>query len=314
MVPLHTGHNHLPVANSFFDLLGYWELSPYILVSLFFVLMGYCLGRSRLINRIKYPIVFRGPMRWMCLLAYLTALGTLVLALVSPISRYSTDLFFVHMIQHMLLIMVAAPLLLLSDPMALYLWGMPQSARHWLGRMVRPSGLPRQLIKAMTVPVIAWLLFVVTIAVWHTPVAYNAALSRDYLHAFEHISMFGVAILFWWPVIGSAPLRSSLPYPLRFLYLFMALFQNIILGAILTFGNGPVYSYYEGAPNHWGITPDFDQQLGGIIMWIPGSMMFFGVISILLFIWLEQEETRNIKYRRDEETRRRFLHAKLTSK
>ena len=169
----------------------------------------------------------------------------------------------------------------------------------------------RKLIKTMTVPIIAWLLFVVTISIWHTPVAYNAALSRDYLHALEHLSMFGVAIIFWWPVIGSAPLRSVFPYPLRFLYLFMALFQNIILGAILTFGSGPVYSYYEAAPNHWGVTASFDQQLGGIIMWLPGSMMFFGVISILLFIWLEQEETRNAKFQRDQETRRRFFQERL---
>lgn len=194
------------------------------------------------------------------------------------------------------------------DPAARHsLWDLIRGVRHWLGGTVNRSGVLRRILRGATVPIIAWLIFVVTIWVWHTPAVYNAALASEGVHALEHLTMFGAAVVFWWPVVGPAPIRSYLPYPMRFLYLFLALFQNIILGAILTFGDAPVYSHYENAPAHWGIDSAFDQQLGGILMWIPGAMMYFTAMAILFFAWLEQEERQSAKWQKAQEARRRYL-------
>ena len=302
MVPLHVGHEHLPRADSLMDFLSRWDLAPYILIPLALVVSIYIVGRWRLRRRSKYP----SPMAAGDLL-YLGGVLALLLALVSPIDVYAGDLFFMHMVQHLLLMMVAAPLLLLANPVSKILWAFPQAVRHRLGGVLNSSGVLRLVLRGVTVPIIAWLIFVVTIWVWHTPVSYNAALASEGLHLLEHLTMFGAAVIFWWPVIGPAPVRSHLPHPLRFLYLFLALFQNVILGAILTFADGPVYSHYVGAPDHWGMMGDADQQLGGVLMWVPGTMMYFAALALLFFVWLDQEERRTSKWQEMEEIRRRHL-------
>ena len=302
MVLLHIGHEHLSRATSFSDFLTKWELSPYVLIPLAAILGAYLVGSWRLSSRTKYPTATGARD-----LLYFGGFAALLVALVSPIGVYARDLFFMDMVQHLLLMMVAAPLLLWASPMANILWAFPQGVRHWLGGTVNRSGVLRRILQGATVPIIAWLIFVVTIWVWHAPATYNAALASEGVHTLEHLTMFGAAVVFWWPVIGPAPIRSYLPHPLRFLYLFLALFQNIILGAILTFGDAPVYSHYENAPAHWGIDSAFDQQLGGILMWIPGAMMYFTAMAILFFAWLEQEERQSAKWQKAQEARRRYL-------
>ena len=219
-------------------------------------------------------------------LLYLAGILALALALLSPIDVYAGDLFFMHMVQHILLMMAAPPLLQLANPMSRILWAFPRGIRRRIGGTLNSAGVLRLALQGVTVPVIAWLIFVVTIWVWHTPALYNAALASEGMHVLEHLTMFAAAIVFWWPVIGPAPVRSKMPHPLRFLYLFLALFQNIILGAILTFAQGPVYAYYEGTPGHWGFNGAQDQQLGGVLMWIPGTMMYFTALALLFFAWL----------------------------
>ena len=304
MALLHIGHEHLARATSLLDFLEQWELSPYVLVPLAAILGAYLFGTWRLERRSKYPVVRSGRT-----LLFAGGFLALALALVSPIDVYAGDLFFMHMIQHLLLMMVAAPLLLLASPMAVYLWALPEAVRRRVGRTLSMSGVLRWILKGATVPVAAWLVYVVVIWVWHAPAAYNESLVSEGVHALEHLTMFGAAVLFWWPVIGPAPIRSHLAYPLRFLYLFLALFQNIVLGAILTFADAPVYSYYESTPDHWGVSADLDQQLGGILMWIPGAMMYFTALSILFFSWLSQEERQNARWAADEEKRRRYYRA-----
>ena len=101
---------------------------------------------------------------------------------------------------------------------------------------------------------------------------------------------------------------------MRFLYLFLALFQNIVLAAILTFAEAPLYEYYQGTPRHWGIGPDVDQQMGGILMWIPGAMMYFVALAILFFRWLSQEEREAARWVSSEEKRRLYLMAQGLAK
>ena len=302
MILLHTGHEHLPKAESFIDFLRYWDSAPYIVIPIALAATLYLAGRWRLGRRTKHarPRILRDFL-------YLAGILALVLALLSPIDVYAGDLFFMHMIQHLLLLMAAPPLLQLANPMSRILWAFPRGIRRLIGGTLNRAGVLRLAIQGVTAPLIAWLIFVVTIWVWHTPAPYNAALNSEGMHVLEHLTMFGAALIFWWPVIGPAPVRSRMPHPLRFLYLFLALFQNIILGAILTFAQGPVYSYYEGTPDHWGIDSGLDQQLGGVLMWIPGTMMYFSALALLFFAWLEQEERRAAQLQEMEETRRRHL-------
>ena len=302
MVLLHIGHEHLPRATSLVDFLQRWELAPYILIPLAAILGAYLLGRWRLAHRSKYQVVPFGRT-----LLFAGGFLALTLALVSPIDVYAGDLFFMHMIQHLLLMMVATPLLLLAGPVAVFLWALPEAIRYPLGKALSRNGVLRRVLMGVTVPVIAWLLYVAVIWVWHVPVVYDEALGREGVHIVEHLAMFGAAVFFWWPVIGPAPIRSHFPYPLRLLYLFLALFQNIVLGAILTFADSPVYAHYEDAPDHWGLGADQDQQLGGVLMWIPGAMMYFTALAVLFYIWVAQEERRIARWAVDEEKRRRYL-------
>ena len=302
MIFLHTGHEHLPKAESFVDFLSYWDLAPYIVIPIVLASTLYLVGRWRLGQRTKYT-----PPGMLRDLLYLAGILALALALLSPIDVYAGDLFFMHMVQHLLLMMAAPPLLQLANPMSRILWAFPRGIRRRIGGTLNSAGVLRLALQGVTVPVIAWLIFVVTIWVWHTPALYNAALASEGMHVLEHLTMFAAAIVFWWPVIGPAPVRSKMPHPLRFLYLFLALFQNIILGAILTFAQGPVYAYYEGTPGHWGFNGAMDQQLGGVLMWIPGTMMYFTALALLFFAWLEQEERRTAQLQEIEEARRNYL-------
>ncbi len=301
MLHLHIGHEHLPRAQGLGDFLAAWDPDLYTLIPLAVLVGLYLLGRWRLERRAKYPAG-----RGLGDLFYLGGALALFAALASPIDVYAGDLFFMHMVQHLLLVMVAAPLLMLANPLSRALWAFPQGVRRRLGGALHRSGPLRWVLRWVTAPVAAWLVFAITLWVWHTPAPYDAALGSEALHAFEHLTMFGAAVIFWWPVIGPAPMRSHLPHPLRFLYLFLALFQNIILGAILTFADGPVYSHYQGVPAHWGIGSDSDQQLGGVLMWIPGTMMYFTALAVLFFAWLDQEDRRASQRRRAEEARRRY--------
>jgi len=302
MILFHVGHDHLPRASTFVEFLQRWDLAPYILIPLAIIWGAYLLGLWRLSRRTKYRVVHLGNS-----LFFVGGGVVLTLVLVSPIDVYGGDLFFMHMIQHLSLMMVAAPLLLLAAPMAVFLWAFPRTIRHQLGRIFTPNGVLRRVLTGVTVPVIAWLFYVAAIWAWHIPTVYDKALEQEWVHISEHLVMFGAAVIFWWPVIGPPPIRSHLPYPFRFLYLFLALFQNIVLAAILTFADAPVYAHYEDSPEHWGLGGDVDQQLGGILMWLPGAMMYFTALGILFYLWVSQEEREIAHQSIGAEKRRRYL-------
>ncbi len=214
----------------------------------------------------------------------------LVVALVSPIHGLGEVLFSVHMVQHLLLTLVAAPLLLLSNSMAVLLWGLPREERTTIGRMLGQPGPVRTLLGWLTLPLVAWWLFVGTQWFWHQPPAYQWALENTWAHYGEHLMFFGTAILFWWPVIGAAPLRSALSYPVRMLYVFLAWVPNSILGAGITLAPAVLYPYYLGPAQQLGVDPHTDQQIAGLIMWVPGDALFAGILMTLFVVYLRQEE------------------------
>lgn len=232
------------------------------------------------------------------LVSYLVGLGAVALALLSPIDWLGGQLFFMHMIQHLLTIMIAAPLIWLSEPFPIALWGVPESLRKSVARLFfHDAPLARFLNKAFS-PGFSWLLFVIFYLGWHEPELYNLALRRGWVHDIEHITFFGAALIYWWHVVDAAPyLRKRLSAWGRIGFLIATIPPNMLAGVFISFAGTPIYTYYESVPPIWGLSTMQDQQLGGAIMWIPGSMMFFAGALIILAIEMSRAEQEKLKQR-----------------
>ncbi len=230
--------------------------------------------------------------RWRPLL-YLGGLLILGLALMSPIDVMSSQLFFMHMIQHVLLVSIVPPMLWLANPLPFLLWGLPDQARIGFGRLLGRRGELRLGLKKLAGPGAVWIAFVVLYLGWHDPLLYNAALERAWAHDLEHISFFGTAMLYWWHILGAGPVVHK-PFSTvgRFVFLLMAIPPNMIAGMAIAFSESPIYPHYEAVPRLWGLSVMADQRLAGVIMWVPGSMMYIIFALILTARWLKQEEEK----------------------
>jgi cytochrome c oxidase assembly factor CtaG len=217
--------------------------------------------------------------------AYLGGLGTIVLALLSPVETLAEISFTAHMIQHQLLQMVAAPLLLLAEPFPIVLWGLPRRARLGAGAWLLPGSGTRAALRLLTWMPVAGVLYTATLGGWHLPAAYGAALTHPWLHDLQHLTFFATAILFWWPVVNPAPrlrrLRSGLQYGLRIGYLIVATALTTLLGAVLALSERVLYPAYAALPDLLGWSPLDDQAFGGGIMW-SGAHMYLVAILLLL--------------------------------
>jgi putative membrane protein len=207
------------------------------------------------------------------------------------------------MVQHLLLTLVAAPLLLLSSSMPVLLWALPMRDRVTLGRLVGQPGAIRTTLRWVTHPLVAWWLFVGTQWLWHMPVGYEWALENRWAHYLEHISFFVTAVAFWWPVIGSPPLPSPLGYPARLAYTFLAWLPNSFLGAGITLSRGVLYPFYAAAAQLNGADPLVDQQLAGLIMWIPGDVLFLIILLLLFVAYMQHEERQEERIDRELDAR-----------
>jgi putative membrane protein len=232
----------------------------------------------------------------------------LLLALISPLHTVGEQYFSVHMVQHLLLSLVAPPLLLLSSSMPVLLWALPAHDRATLGRLVGQPGPIRSVLRWLTRPLVAWTLFVATQWIWHQPIAYDWALENRWAHYFEHISFFLTAILFWWPVIGAPPLPSPLSYPMRLGYTFLAWLPNSLLGAGISLSRGPLYPFYVSAAPTSGVDPSFDQQLAGLIMWVPGDVLFVSILLLLFVAYMQHEQAQEERIDRELDARDASAH------
>lgn len=213
-------------------------------------------------------------------------LVVIFIALESPIGTYDDTLFTVHMVQHLLLVMVAAPLLAIGAPITLLLRVASPSARHrfWLPL------LHSRVVKVLAFPVVAWCVFAAVMWASHFSPLFNAALDNDYIHLFEHALYLGSALLFWWPVVGADPSPWRLPHPGRVAYLFLGMPQSSFLGLAIFSAPEPLYAHYETLARSWGPTPLADQQLAGGIMWAGGDAAFLIALIVALWVWLRAEE------------------------
>jgi putative membrane protein len=214
----------------------------------------------------------------------------LAVALISPLHRLGGVLFSAHMVQHELLMAVAAPLLVLGRPAVPLLWGLPISMRKGIGGFFSGERI-RAIWRAATLPVTAFTLHAVAIWVWHSPRLYDASVTSELVHGAQHLSFLGTALLFWWSILH-APSRSRRSGT-GIVFLFATAVHTSLLGALLSFGGGVWYSAYSNAGTlPWGLTALEDQQLGGIIMWVPGSLAYVAGALFLMSRWLRESAAR----------------------
>ena len=217
---------------------------------------------------------------------FFSGIGVMAFAVMSPPFSYDGVLFSVHMWQHILLMMVAAPLLLLGTPITLLLRSVSRSTRR---NVILPI-LHSRAMRVVTFPVVAWLLFAGTMWGSHFSPLFNAALEYEWLHWTEHILYVSVALMFWWQVIGLDPTPWRMAHPIRMLYVFLQMPQNSFLALAIYETDRVLYPHYATTLRTWGPTPLADQQLAGITMWVVGDVLFLAAVGFVIAGWVKHEE------------------------
>ena len=222
--------------------------------------------------------------------AFYSALLVLALALLSPLDALAEVFVSAHMVQHLALILIGAPLLVYGAPAMPMMLAMGRSIRRRLQRLER-NRLWVLLTGALINAVVVWGLHALAMWAWHLPVLYEQALRSDAAHAFEHSSFLGSALLFWFIVMHPARRRSSLHGAAMFLVFATAL-QSGALGALLAFATNPLYPTQARAAEAWGTSALADQQLAGLIMWVPMGAIYAATMAILFVRWFKDMEQR----------------------
>jgi putative membrane protein len=222
---------------------------------------------------------------------FLLGLGALLAALASPIDGYASISFAIHMVQHMLLTVVAAPLLMLGAPIRPLLRGLPAWVRAAIVRPLARAHAVRTFVHLLRQPLIAAALYVGGLYAWHLPNLYDAALLDARVHLIEHAWFFLSALIFWSVVIDPEPFRATLGYGARLPYLLvLGAAQNTVLGGILSFSSRLLYTAYIGSGTIFDMDRVTDQRVGGAIMWVVGDFVFLAAASVAFFLWLAEEE------------------------
>jgi putative membrane protein len=181
-------------------------------------------------------------------------------------------LFSAHMVQHLLLTLLVPPLLIAGTP-------------GWMLRPLLRHPVVGSIARVLTRPKVCFATFNVVVAAWHLPVLYNLAMAHHGIHIVQHLMFMGAAVMLWWPILSPLPELPRLSYPAQMLYLFLTTIPMSIVAVFITYSESLLYPAYAASPRIFGITPLQDQLIGGLIMWIPGGLIFFAVISVIFFRW-----------------------------
>jgi putative membrane protein len=218
--------------------------------------------------------------------AFAAGLASVGLALLSPLDRWGAQLFALHMIQHEMLMLIAAPLLVIGRPLPLWLWALPGRVRSSIARVAR--GRSVQMIWSMLLsPIVAWLLHALVLWTWHIPRLFEDALRNEAVHDVQHLCFLASALVFWAAMVEA---RKQAQQGAAIVYLFTTTIHTSVLGALITFTTRPWYAAYLQTPRDWGLSALEDQQLGGLIMWVPGSLVYVGVALALLVRWIRASD------------------------
>jgi putative membrane protein len=244
-----------------------WEFDPFVVIPLALSAYWYAVGLTRIWRDAG---IGHGIRRWEAI-AFWSGLLSLVVALISPLHAWGSMLFSAHMTQHETLMLLAAPLLILGKPMVGILKGLPAG---WARDLVRSTSAIwwLRVWNGITNPMVAWLIHVVVLWAWHIPILFQATLKGNVVHALQHLSFLLSALLFWWAVMQGP--HRALNYGAAVLYMFTTALHSGALGALITFSRGVWYPAYASTAPVWGLSPLEDQQLGGLIMWIPACTLY----------------------------------------
>lgn len=254
----HAGEDH---AGGYFA----WNTDPWILASLLLTAFLYAAGLLRLWRNAGSGA---GVQRRTAAL-FAAGLAVLAISLVSPVDTISGELFSMHMVQHELMMLAAAPLMVLGRPLAVFLWAFPAGWRKRIGRLVKARMVlgPWHVLNR---PSVAWMVHAGALWAWHFPSLFQAGLVSDWVHAAQHASFLLSALLFWSSLLGR---QSGLRHGAAVIYILSTAIHTGILGALLTFSTRIWYPAYSNT-DAWGLTALEDQQLGGLIMWVPAGFVF----------------------------------------
>lgn len=256
-----------------------WHADPLVSVPLLAVGTLYAAGVARLWRRAD---IGRGLPVWRAL-GFAGGISVLVLALLSPLDGAAEASFALHMTQHMLLMALAAPLLVLGGPGVALLAALPARVRSPVGRAFASGVLGRLRARLFALPA-ATALHGVTIWAWHAPTFYEAALAHPLVHWLEHLTMLGTAVIFWWAV-ANAGRTQPLGHGAAVVALFVTMVHTGLLGILILLAPGPLYaSHAHGVP--FGLAPVEDQQIAGMVMLAPGGLVYLAAGLVLLAAWL----------------------------
>lgn len=265
-----------------------WTWEPAVLAVLVVAAAFYAVGLRRLWST-KVGV---GIKRWEAA-GFFAGWVVVALALVSPLHALGGVLFSAHMAQHELLISVGAPLLILGRPLIPFLWALSPAWRKTSGVASKQVAV-RAGWGILTRPSTAFAVHAVALWAWHLPGPYQATVHSELTHTLQHLSFVITALLFWWTIFTAR--NGAIGQGAAVFYLFATALQTGALGALLTFAPTLWYPAYAGTAGAWGLSALEDQQLGGLIMWIPGSLPYLVGGLVLFLRWLKESETRSLRH------------------
>ena len=271
------------------DLLTTWGWEPFTWIGLIISGWLYAVGLQRIWRAAGRAGA--GIRRWE---AWCFAAGWLALfvALVSPLHPWGKVLFSAHMTQHEILMLVAAPLLVLGQPLVASLRALPAG---WARALAAASNRTwwRHTWLFLSNAFVAWLIHFVALWAWHIPALFQATLENEFVHAAQHLSFLLSALLFWWAVMRGR--NAAINYGLAVLYMLTTAIHSGLLGALITFARTAWYPAYAGKTDSWGVTALEDQQIGGLIMWVPACTVYVVAGLALFAAWLREAEQRVLR-------------------
>jgi putative membrane protein len=262
-----------------------WTFEPITIALLTITAVVYACG---LLNLWRRAGVDRGIRVWQAS-AFAAGVVTMIAALVSPIAWISESLLSVHMTQHEILMLLSAPLLVFGQPLLAALWMLPSRARERVAPRLNHPAIRRPW-RAVTAPLTVFALHGAALWIWHTPALYEAAIASPPVHALEHFCFVVTAALFWWGMIHGRYGRVS--YGVGVVYVFLTAVHSSVLGALMTVAPSTWYGWYARAAGTWHVDALQDQQIAGLLMWVPSGLVFI-VFGLALFAaWLGESERR----------------------
>lgn len=262
-----------------------WTWEPLVVLGVGMAGCWYAVGLQRLWRRAGVRRAVGWEHAWLFVAGLLSA----GLALMSPLDTLGDALFSAHMTQHLVLILIAAPLLVLGRPLLPVVWALPKPWRRRIGRWWAAGPAARTVLTAITLPSVVWVAHATALGFWHVPAPYGWALDHESIHVIEHASFLATAYLFWWAVFQPVG-RRRLGYGAAVIYVSALAGVMGVFSAVLTFARTPWYVEHAHRTAAWGLTALEDQQLAGLIMWIPSSLVYLAAAAFCFVQWLETDD------------------------